>query len=255
MKSKIILIFIVVIFLTQSSFAQKKALVITQINDYSCKYSQLPATGWSNNIDVKIFDQKFNNRIKSPSKEEYRSSSGIIYFINYPLGSQAFTPAMAQTTLQTLHEIKNFVSNGGNATIFINNELATKHETFTEYLSKNFDLIHVTQWGWSGVKGSTVTKFPLDGSVILNSLNGLTIGGCKHYNEIQGWFLPKPGYWEGVKIGNFTPKRYISLLRKFNDGSILFVTDCRYGSMFSDENIGLFDNYKAFEILLKWVTQ
>lgn len=256
MNLKMLLSLLLVIVICQITFAQKKVLVITQIDESSCKYSQLPATGWSNNVDVKIFNQNFYNRIKSPSKEEIKSASGIVYFINYPLGyEKGFTLNMVQSTLQILHEIKNFVSEGGKAIIFINNETAVKSETFTDYLSKNFDLIHVTQWSWSGVKGSAITKFPIDGNLILSELSGLTIGGCISDDRIEGWFLPKPEYWTGVKVGNFTPDRYISVSRNINSGSILFTIDCRSGSMFTDNNIGSFDNYKAFERLLLWLTK
>lgn len=232
----------------------QKVLLVVQIEYGESTFNEFPSAGWEAGVDVSVFNQKFDSDYgrKAPTDDDFRGKDGVMYIINYPLGSQGFNSNMAQLTMQTFHKIINFIESGGNAIILMNNEIALKNDEFKNYLRDKFSLIHNTQWTWAGITGSTVAKHPIDGKMIHDELDGLTLGGCA-YPEIQGWYIPKPNLWQGEAVGNFTPSRYLSLRRNMGTGSIVFAVDCRYDSMFSDKYIGTFDNYKAVVKLLKWL--
>ncbi|MBN2280935.1 MAG: hypothetical protein JXQ65_10165 [Candidatus Marinimicrobia bacterium] len=254
MKKKIFTIFLILFFANIECVA-KNILVIVQIEYGASTFNNFKSVGWDANIDVRVFDQKFESDYSksAPSEKNFKGVEGVIYIVNYPLGSQKFTDEMARLTMQTLHKINSFVELGGKAIIFMNNEPSLKNNSFKNYISDKFSLIHNTQWEWYGIEGSTILTFPFDGSFIHEELTGLSIGGCTSSNEIQGWYSSKPNTWHGSPIGNFTPKRYSTLTRKIGSGTIVFTIDCRYDSIFSDKYISTFDNYEAAVRLVKWL--
>jgi len=230
----------------------QNVLLVTQTTAFS-SFNEFPSAGWDANVNVSIFDQKFESALrKAPADNDFKNLSGVIYILNYPLGSQEFSISMCQLTMQTLHKIYAFVENGGNAIILMNNERLLKYDEFKSYLKDKFALISNTQW-YGSDNGGVIAKFPINGELLHKDLSGLKIGGCKGSPNLMGWYIPKPGYWEGIPVGEYTPNRFTSLQRVIGTGRIVFTVDCDYDSVFSDRFIGTFDNYQAAVRLLKWL--
>ena len=180
----------------------KSVLVIYEVDDFG--FAQLPAAGWEADVDVRAFDQSiaWRNR-RCPTDKDFEDIDGVVYIMNY----DAVVPEPLGMALQTLHQVREFVSEGGRAVVLLQSPVRAADESFAGYLRKHFDIIHVAKKCHGDVP-QTIVRFPLDGGVLMPELAGTTIGGSE-LRGLCGWFTVKPGSWLGQSVGSYAPPRYL----------------------------------------------